>query len=189
MVPNVNLIYLSTHAEMDKIAFETESLDDSGEHQHHIHQNRLKEQICKELTIPSVSSRFIEYNWHGEENTLPWNNSHNVAFDPRLVNLVIPEVEMATMFIRGANRRIALAFPPTYNGEQPNLYIMCPVKGNDNIRVLNNGDCKLFDGLEKVFSFESFVSLPRLKDSRAKGSLTFPRSDILVIPDSTTEYF
>lgn len=181
-----NLIHLQSAPEEDAIAFETEGLDlKEGElSPFEKYSQKLMNQI--KYSANSPEKVFLEYNLNNEHN-LPWSNSHNIPFNPSLVNIIVPET--GSMFsILGENRRVVLTFPPSYRGDEPFYRINCAHQEMAvDIRVLPYKE-QPFRGLEKVFSDDDFKSLPRLRNM-PKAEIIFPGDLKIIIPRSSLEYF
>lgn len=187
-----NLIRLNDAAELDKIIFEEEAVSAFMEEDHssplELHAQKIDELIMEELKIPYIPSKFIEYNWYGYPDKLPWSRTHKIEFDPSLVSVIIPETG-ESLNIRGENRRIVLTFPPTYFGKKPAYQIVCSSERQiDNVRVLDTSIGRPFYGLENIFDHSGFDKLPKFKDVLGGGLFIVNKKEI-IIPSTSTAYF
>jgi hypothetical protein len=187
--PLANLIHLNSGFEEDRISFESEEheSDEGFVHPSAMRDEQVVEEICAQLGISHISSRFIPYVWEGQYETLPWNEDHNVIFDPRLVNVIVPSTGNA-MYIKGEGRKIVLTYPATYKGYQPFYFITCASEQQaDGIRVLDPSVGNPFYGLERIFTQQGFESLPKLEDMDSAGILSVD-PQFVIVPQSSDSY-
>ncbi len=184
--PYLNLIGLNDPSKIDGILFHEE--DYEGERgPFTIHNEKIEDEVCKELKVPDLSVRFLQYGWYGEGDNLPWSRYAITSFNPKVTSIIIPQ-SGELIKIKGENRKIVLTFPAMYDGRQPLYHILCRDKKQlENIRVLNQPERSFF-GLEKVFTQEGFESLPRLTETKGLG-LFIKSTDLVIVPSTCLSYF
>jgi len=183
-----NLISLNNPAEIDGIYFREEAYEQDETTPFQEYHEKLEEQICEELKISDVSSKFLKYSWYGMHDELPWNEFTDLTFDPNLVSVILPNTS-AFFQIRGENRRVVLTYPPMYNGRKPFYFVVCASERQiENIRVLDPAIGRTFYGLEKVFTQEGFNSLSKIKDMKDFGLVSVDEQKI-VVPSTSLTYF
>jgi hypothetical protein len=185
-----NLIEINNAYKSDEICFEAERFEHIKGYMHPAEERmqQINEEICNELKISDISTKFIRYFWEGECDKLPWDAGHKLPFDPKLPNIIIPSTGDVIKVI-GEHRKILLTFPATYEGKQPFYWITCSnSQQSENIRVLDPSIGKPFHGLEQAFTQEGFYSLPKLKDMKGAGTICVDPKQIIV-PHSSLEYF
>ena len=182
-----NLIRLNRSSELNLICFDEDSYEEGELGPFGEYKQEIDEQICRELKIPNIASRFIEYGWYGYNNP-PWSTRNILPFDPSLTSVIISETGQS-FNIRGENRRVVLTFPPNYKGHQPFYMVGCSSERQiENVRVLNPYIERYFYGLENVFTQKGFESLPKLKDVKNFGLIIMDEQQVIV-PQESREFF
>jgi len=175
-----NLIYLNSDANADYIA---DYADAAVKELFQLNSERLKQQIIANSGGPE--NIFLNYCWYG--HGLPFNDRHNIPFDPRLVNVIVPK-NYDCILIHAERRKVALTLPPTYDGKEPQYAIVCASKNAvEGIRILPTPGAP-FRGLERVFSERGFESLAKLKDCPQFGGIVIA-NDLVIVPESCVSVF